>query len=137
MDVGRDYDDDDDDVALDRNESVFWKSYLGDDHYNTFQSRRVRIFEPGHHAMQNMPEKDLWNKRWVLDFEPKEVWNNGLMGWTSTRDPVLNLRIRFPSLDKAVKFAEKHGMHYTVYPAHEKKIKGKSYSWNFKWKGQP
>jgi hypothetical protein len=139
VEVGKDYDDVEDEVAQDKNETVFWSSLLGEDHVKTFQSRKVRIFEPGHHAMQNMPEKDLWNdnKRWVMDFEPKEIWNNNLMGWTSTRDPMCNLRIRFPSIEKAIKFAEKHGMHYTVYPAHEKKVKGKSYAWNFKWKGNP
>jgi hypothetical protein len=118
-----------------QDQRAFWKSYLGDDQAQVFQQRRVRIFEPGHHAMQNMPEKDLWEKRWVLDFEPLEMWNNALMGWTSTRDPVCHLRIRFPSLDKALAFADKHGMTYTLYPAHERKVVSKSYAANFKWKG--
>ena len=42
--------------------------------------RKVRIFVPAKHAMQS----GTFNaKKWTIEFETKERWENPLMGWAS------------------------------------------------------
>ena len=49
-----------------------------DEHIKT---RRVRIFKPAKNAMQSGTANI---KRWRMEFETRERWENPLMGWSST-----------------------------------------------------
>ena len=44
-------------------------------------NRRVRIYKPAKNAMQSGTYD---TKKWKLDYENRERWENPLMGWTST-----------------------------------------------------
>ncbi|XP_024165204.1 NADH dehydrogenase [ubiquinone] iron-sulfur protein 4, mitochondrial isoform X2 [Rosa chinensis] len=75
-----------------------------------------------------------------VDFTSSIVWENPLMGWTSTGDPYANVgeaALTFESEEAAREFAEKHGWDYTVRKRHTPLLRVKSYADNFKWKGLP
>lgn len=56
------------------------------------------------------------------------------MGWTSTRDTMNQLDLRFKSAQDAISFAEKNGWNYTVSGTTEESLwKEKAYSNNFKY----
>merc|ERR1719309_1042581 len=47
--------------------------------------RKVRIFVPTKNAMQSGANN---TKKWRMDFDTRERWENPLMGWASTGDPL-------------------------------------------------
>jgi hypothetical protein len=55
------------------------------------------------------------------------------MGWSSALDTLNEVQMRFPTLDKAVAFAEKHGLNYTIIAPHTPTLKRKSYADNFRY----
>ncbi|XP_053214560.1 NADH dehydrogenase [ubiquinone] iron-sulfur protein 4, mitochondrial-like [Panonychus citri] len=94
-------------------------------------TRRVRVFKEAKNAMQS-GNKNTYT--WKLDFENRERWENPLMGWTSTGDPISNLSLKFNSLEEAIAFCEKNTWFYTVdEPPEPRKPKKKSYADNFSW----
>lgn len=55
------------------------------------------------------------DRPWVLAFErsrPQRI--EPLMGWTSDDDPMVQVRLSFPSRDAAVAYAERQGLDYRV-----------------------
>ena len=44
-------------------------------------TRRVRIYIPAKNAMQS---GTFGTRKWRMDFDTRERWENPLMGWTST-----------------------------------------------------
>ena len=62
---------------------------------------------------------------WKAEFEKLEGadrWINPLMGWTSTGDPLSNMRMSFPTKEAAVDYAKRNGFEFIVYePEKEKK----------------
>jgi len=93
-------------------------------------TRRVRIFRPAKNAMQSGTANI---KRWKMEFETRERWENPLMGWTSTGDPLSNMHLDFTSQEDAVAFCEKNGWPWFVEEPVDKKPKTKSYGSNFAW----
>merc|ERR1711934_281932 len=65
-------------------------------------SRKVFIFSPTKSAMQSGAEKI---GMWKLEFENPERWRNPLMHWSSTADPVSNMKLKFPSKESALAYA--------------------------------
>ena len=66
----------------------------------------------------------------------KEVfkrWENNLMGWASSADPVSNLLLDFATKEDAVAFAERNGYEYVLEDPKERLPKAKSYALNFAW----
>lgn len=56
------------------------------------------------------------------------------MGWTSTRDTMNQLDLRFQYVQDAINFAEKNGWNYTVRGETEESLwKEKAYANNFKY----
>jgi hypothetical protein len=91
----------------------------------------ARIYRPARTAMQSGQAR---TREWVLEYapeSPREV--EPLMGWTSSRDMRSQVRIRFPSKEEAIAYAEKHGIAYHVAEPHPRKRKPKSYSDNFRF----
>ena len=76
---------------------------------------QVRIFKPAKTAMQSGQGN---TKEWVLESEPAPKELDPLMGWTSSRDTMEQVQLRFPTLDEAKAHAEKNGWHYTVELPH-------------------
>lgn len=74
------------------------------------------------------------NHLWQISWKNQERWSNPLMGWTSTADPMSNLKLTFDSEAEAVAFAEKNGWKYeTRAPCAETTVEPGtfSYSHNF------
>jgi len=92
---------------------------------------RARIFRPAKTAMQSGKAQ---TRRWVLEYEQASRREpDPLMGWSSARDTLNEVRLRFATLEEAKAFAEKHGIAYEVEAPHEPRFKAKSYADNFRY----
>jgi NADH dehydrogenase (ubiquinone) Fe-S protein 4 len=94
------------------------------------KERYVRVYRPAKNAMQSGTHGI---KRWRIEFESRQRWENNLMGWSSTGDPLSNMLVDFASKEEAIAFVEKNGWDYFVEEAAEKTPKVKSYAFNFAW----
>ncbi|XP_064609050.1 NADH dehydrogenase [ubiquinone] iron-sulfur protein 4, mitochondrial-like [Liolophura sinensis] len=94
------------------------------------KTRRVKIYVPARNAMQS---GSFGTRKWRLDFDTRERWENPLMGWTSTGDPLFNMQVDFKSKDDAVDFCEKNGWEYVIEEKAVRTFKKKSYGSNFSW----
>lgn len=91
---------------------------------------QVRIYRPSKTAMQSGRSG---TRRWVLEFEPQAPRRiEPLMGWTSSADTTQQLRLFFDTREEAVAYAERHKLMFTLEEPHERQIRPKSYSDNFK-----
>uniref|UniRef100_A0A8B9CWA9 NADH dehydrogenase [ubiquinone] iron-sulfur protein 4, mitochondrial n=1 Tax=Anser brachyrhynchus TaxID=132585 RepID=A0A8B9CWA9_9AVES len=98
-----------------------------DEHIKT---RKVHIFVPARNAMQAGVNN---TKKWKMEFDNRERWENPLMGWASTADPLSNMVLTFATKEDAIAFAEKNGWNYDVEEKKVPKPKSKSYGANFSW----
>jgi len=55
------------------------------------------------------------------------------MGWSSSGDTLNQIRLFFPSAEKAVAYAQEQGWDYTVFPPKERRVRPRSYMDNFKY----
>ncbi|TRY64132.1 hypothetical protein TCAL_00849 [Tigriopus californicus] len=94
------------------------------------KERSVRIFRPAKNAMQS---GTAGVRRWKIEFDTRQRWENNLMGWASSGDPLSNMQIDFASKEEATAFVEKHGWSYWVEDPKERAPKVKSYALNFAW----
>lgn len=89
----------------------------------------VRIHRPSSTPLQG----GLGRSAWVIEFEPQQAPAiEPLMGWTSSRDPLQQLRLTFPSREQAVAFAKRQGWRYTVSEPHGRKVRPWPYAANFR-----
>ncbi|MBV9862266.1 MAG: ETC complex I subunit [Alphaproteobacteria bacterium] len=92
---------------------------------------RARILRPAKTAMQSGRAK---TRKWVLEYEPETRRDpDPLMGWSSARDTLNEIQLRFDTLEEAIAFADKHGLDYTVIEPHSRTDKPKSYADNFRY----
>ncbi len=54
------------------------------------KERYVRIYRPAKNPMQSGTANI---KRWKIEFETRQRWENSLMGWASTGDPLSNMQV--------------------------------------------
>lgn len=90
----------------------------------------ARILQPARNAMQSGQAKTDW----VLEFSPAEAKKiDPLMGWTGSGDMNGQVRLKFPTQEAAVAYAEKHGLAYRVETPKVRKhiIKPGGYGGNF------
>jgi len=72
----------------------------------------ARIYKPARNAMTS---GQATTKEWVLVFVSSETKDiDPLMGWTSSSDTQAQVRMRFPTREAAVAYAEKHGIDAVV-----------------------
>ncbi len=91
----------------------------------------ARIYRPAKTAMQSGKAK---THRWVLDYEPETARSvEPLMGYTSSSDMRQQIRIYFETQEEAVAYARRNGIAYRVEEPHVRKVRGASYSDNFKF----
>ncbi|XP_022921146.1 NADH dehydrogenase [ubiquinone] iron-sulfur protein 4, mitochondrial-like [Onthophagus taurus] len=94
------------------------------------KERTVRIYEPPKNCMQSGTDNiDCW----LIEFDTRERWENPLMGWSSTGDPLSNLKVEFTSKDEAIAHCEKNGWNWFVQEKTSKPMRPKSYGVNFSW----
>ena len=89
---------------------------------------QVRIFKPAKTAMQSGQAN---THEWVLEAEPSRKEIDPLMGWTSSRNTMQQVKLFFPTLDEAKAHAEKNGWQYTVEMPHSRPVRPKAYADNF------
>jgi len=88
------------------------------------------IYKPTRSASQSgKANHNHWLMRFVHDGTRKI---EPVMGWTSTKDMMQEVIMRFVSLDSAMKYAKKNNIEYEVTPAQEHKLIIRSYAENFK-----
>lgn len=93
---------------------------------------KAKIYKPAKNAMQS---GDRNTKQWLLEFEyadPKFI--EPLMGWTGGGDTMQQLKLRFATKEKAIKYAESKGIHYTLEEPNKRRHIKKSYADNFAYK---
>ena len=72
----------------------------------------ARIYRPSKTAMQSGKGKTVF---WVIEHEPeapKKV--EPLMGYTSSNDMLSQVRLKFPSKEEAVGYADANGIEYRI-----------------------
>ncbi|KAI9136647.1 ETC complex I subunit conserved region-domain-containing protein [Paraphysoderma sedebokerense] len=97
---------------------------------DSIRLRTVRIFKPAKTAMQSGLDGTRF---WRIDFDIQDRWENPLMGWCSSGDPVQALNMKFASKDEAIMFAERQGWQYQVDEPHPRKFRKKMYADNYKY----
>uniref|UniRef100_A0A8C5KFE0 NADH dehydrogenase [ubiquinone] iron-sulfur protein 4, mitochondrial n=1 Tax=Jaculus jaculus TaxID=51337 RepID=A0A8C5KFE0_JACJA len=91
------------------------------------KTRRVRIFVPARNNMQSGVNN---TKKWKMEFDTRERWENPLMGWAST--PVLDSSCGWLTESFFLSFFTL-GWSYDVEERKVPKPKSKSYGANFSW----
>ncbi|KZC09356.1 NADH dehydrogenase [ubiquinone] iron-sulfur protein 4, mitochondrial [Dufourea novaeangliae] len=109
------------------NEDVGLVSGTPEEHIKT---RRVRIYCPAKSAMQCGTNNIHF---WQIDFDTRERWENPLMGWTSSGDPMSNLKVEFATEQEAIAHCEKMGWDYYVQQPNKNNPEPRSYGTNFSW----
>tara|TARA_B100001123_G_C15278237_1_gene1013030 strand:+ start:480 stop:785 length:306 start_codon:yes stop_codon:yes gene_type:complete len=90
---------------------------------------KARIFRPSKTAMQSGRAK---TDKWILEyFQSSATKREPLMGWLSGNDTQKQVKIKFSSLEDAIKYAEKNRINYQLAQPKERKIKPKAYADNF------
>lgn len=95
-------------------------------------TRQVYIYQAAKSTMQS----GLAHNRsyWRIDFDHAQPrWENSLMGWTSSADPVQSVVLKFDTKEAAVNFATKQSWKYTVVEEPVARWRNKSYSNNFSY----
>ena len=90
--------------------------------------KKARIYIPTKTAMQSGVGKI---KKWVLDFETNDTFTNPLMGWESSDDTLSEVKLEFPSKEKAIDFAKKNNIDFHVVEPKKNDFVIKSYADNF------
>ena len=84
-------------------EDVGYVSGVPEEHV---KERFVRIFRPAKNAMQS---GTAGVRRWKIEFETRERWENNLMGWASSGDPLSNMQVDFASKEDAIAVRKEDG----------------------------
>jgi hypothetical protein len=91
----------------------------------------ARIHRPAKSAMQSGRAQA---RKWVLEYEPASRRDpDPLMGWSSAKDTLNEVRLLFDTLDEARAFALALGLEYTINEPHPRSPKAKSYADNFRY----
>ncbi len=90
--------------------------------------KKAKIYIPSKTAMQSGRGK---NKNWILEFETRDSKMNPLMGWESSNDTMGEVKLEFPSKEKARDYAKKNSILFEIIEPKKKKYVIKSYEDNF------
>lgn len=91
----------------------------------------ARIHLPPRNAMQSGRANTA---AWVLEYAPTPQALDPLTGWVGRGDTRAQLRLRFPTKEAAIAFAEARGIAYEVeLPPAPRPIKPKVYAENFRY----
>ena len=90
--------------------------------------KKAKIYIPIKSPMQSGLGKD---DKWILIFETNDPTINPLMGWESSSDTLTELKLEFSTKEKAIDYAKKNKIDYTLIEPKKRKIVKKSYADNF------
>uniref|UniRef100_A0A069DWQ3 NADH dehydrogenase [ubiquinone] iron-sulfur protein 4, mitochondrial n=1 Tax=Panstrongylus megistus TaxID=65343 RepID=A0A069DWQ3_9HEMI len=114
-------------IKLDTQEVIAPITGVPEEH---IKGRRVHISLVPKNAMQSGTDN---TQSWQMNFDTRERWENPLMGWTSTGDPLSNMQLYFSTKEDAIAFCDKNGWEWFVEEEKEYPEKVKSYGFNFSW----
>jgi len=114
-------------IEVSQNDDISSLTGVPEEHIKT---RHVRIYSPARNATQS---GNFGTRRWRMEFDTRERWENPLMGWQSTADPLSNMQLDFSSSEDAIAFCTKNGWEYHVEERQAPTPKRKSYGANFSW----
>ena len=90
---------------------------------------RARVYRPTPNPMQSGRANA---DKWVVEFEPHlKPGIDPLMGWTSSADPLQQVRLSFNSLDEALAYCRRECLATDVEMPAPRKRKPRSYTENF------
>lgn len=91
----------------------------------------VIIYQQSRNTMQSGRGKTAL---WLMEFTDttKRTVDN-LIGWIGCADTNNQIMIRFPNSDKAVEFANKNDLEFTIRQTQERIIKPRSFADNYKY----
>ncbi len=91
----------------------------------------ARILQPAKTAMQSGRAR---TRRWVLEYEPaSRRVPDPLMGWSSAKDTLNQIRLEFATLEEAKAYAETHLLDYSIELPEKRSVKPKAYAENFRF----
>jgi hypothetical protein len=92
----------------------------------------AKIYKPAKNAMQSGNTKTNF---WLLEYTPEgKKFIDPLMGWSGGTDTKGQLKLKFPTKEKAIAYATSNGIAYILAePKARKKVK-KSYADNFAYR---
>merc|ERR1712054_424456 len=92
--------------------------------------RPVQIFKQAVDRGQHCPGIKL---RWYVVFKhTAKKWYNPLMGWTSSGDPLSNLKLEFETKEQAELYCKNNGLHYEFGRQEQREELEQDYADNFK-----
>ncbi len=90
--------------------------------------KKAKIYIPTKSATQSGRGK---LKKWVLEFNTKDPSINPLMGWETSSDTLEEVILKFSSKEKAIEYAKKNNISYSIIEPNKKRFVIKSYADNF------
>jgi len=90
--------------------------------------KKAKIYKPSRTAMQSGIRN---SKKWILEFDTLDTGINPLMGWTSSKDTMSEVKLEFLTREEAINYVKKNNIDYYVVEPEKSKIVKKSYSDNF------
>ncbi|XP_043278239.1 NADH dehydrogenase [ubiquinone] iron-sulfur protein 4, mitochondrial [Venturia canescens] len=114
-------------ITVDATEDISIVSGVPEEH---IKSRTVRIYQPAKNAMQSGTNNINF---WQIDFDTRERWENQLIGWCSTGDPLSNMKVEFTSKEEAIEHCERMKWKWFVQKPNVDEPKPRSYGANFAW----
>ena len=91
----------------------------------------AKIYQPSRSAMQSGPAR---TRDWVLEFVPADAKSiDPLMGWTGSDDMNSQVRLRFPTREEAVAYADRYAIAHEVFEPKKRRhiVRQNGYGDNF------
>ena len=93
-------------------------------------ARYAVIFKPACCTTQSGTDA---THKWRIEFETQQRWENPVMGWASSGDPLSNMVLEFYSKEGAISYAVENGFKYKVKEPAVTLPRKKLYAANFSW----
>tara|TARA_B100001027_G_scaffold27701_1_gene16366 strand:- start:135 stop:422 length:288 start_codon:yes stop_codon:yes gene_type:complete len=90
--------------------------------------RKAKIYKPTKTSMQSGIGK---TKKWILEYIDESTSINPLMGWESSSNTLSEVKLFFDTKDKAIEYANKNKVEFTVIENNKRSFVKKSYTDNF------
>ena len=89
----------------------------------------IKIYKPSKSSMQSGQGS---TKKWLAEYiSDTEQVKDTLMGWNSSLDTKSQIKVFFNTKEQAIEWAKKNNYQFYVEEPHKRKIKPKSYAYNF------
>lgn len=75
------------------------------------EDRVAKIYVTSKNAMQS---GTYGLRRWKIEFDNRDRWENPLMGWGSSGDPMSSLQLEFSDKQDAIAYCDRMGILYLI-----------------------